>query len=325
MLNNPSEAENFFQIPELGLGAAQLGNLGRAMSDAEGEQLIESAWNQGYRYFDTAPHYGLGLSEERLGRALRKHPRSEFFLSTKVGRIIVENKDRSFSADNQGFDVNTSKHRVWDFSRDGIHRSVEESLNRLGTDKIDLLLLHDPDDFFEQASTEGISALIELRDQGVVKYVGAGMNFTAPLVELIRRADVDLVMCAGRITLLDSDAEKALIPLALERKVGIIAAGVYNSGILGKNWPDDSSSFHYGTASSEVIERARKIARVCETFGVSLPEAAVAFVKKNPAVVSIVLGAREAKQSDQNILRHSKTIDPELWAELQEQGLLPFS
>ena len=320
--NSPQRSDKKKSIPELGLGAAQLGNLGRAITDEQGAALVEDAWKQGYRYFDTAPHYGLGLSEQRLGAALGKYDRSDYFISTKVGRLLVENDDNSLTADDQGFAVSSSKKRVWDFSRDGILRSVEASLSRLDMDSVDLLLLHDPDDHFEQASTEGIAALIELREQGVVTYVGAGMNFSKPLAELISRADINFVMCAGRLTLLDNEAEREVVPVALERGVGIIAAGVYNSGILGKRWPDQKSSFHYGAAPEDVLSRARQIAKVCERFGVELPDAAVAFVKQNPAVASVVLGARDGTQSLENFNRHAKEVDPKLWGDLKLAGLI---
>ena len=177
------------ELTELGLGAAQLGNLYRETTEEEVAETIDTAWDAGIRYFDTAPHYGVGLSERRLGAGLRTRPRDEYVTSTKVGRLLVPSPDTAHERDGHGFDVPADPVRQWDFSRDGILRSVEESLERTGLDRFDILYLHDPDDHFEQASTEGIGALIELREQGVVRAVGAGMNHAAPLAELIRRAD----------------------------------------------------------------------------------------------------------------------------------------
>src|SRR6478752_5839065 len=225
------------ELTQLGLGAAQLGNLYRVTSPGEARETVDGAWDAGIRYFDTAPHYGVGLSERRLGESLRLRPRDEFVISTKVGRILVPSPETAGETDGQGFAVPADPRRVWDFSRDGILRSVEDSLRRTGLDRFDILYLHDPDDHFEQASTEGIGALIELREQGVVTAVGAGMNHAGPLAELIRRADVDVVMCAGRFTLLDDEALADLLPLATKRGVDVVAAAVYNSGLLSTPRP----------------------------------------------------------------------------------------
>ena len=309
-------------LPSLGLGCAQLGNLGRVMSDQDSELIVAAAWDQGLRYFDTAPHYGLGLSEIRLGKALKRYNRDDYEISTKVGRLLVEDPNGEIRLDDQGFAVETSKRRIWDFSRDGIFRSVEESLKRLDLDRIDTLLLHDPDDHFEQASTEGIAALIELREQKVVSKVGAGMNAAAPLAELIRRADVDVVMCAGRLTLLEHDALEELVPLANEQNVGILAAGVFNSGILGSNRASANSNYGYAAAQEKLINKANHIAQICEAHGVDLPTAAVAYAKKNVAVSSVVLGARNPEQVRQNSERFNSNVPDDLWIELQSVKLV---
>lgn len=309
-------------ISKLGLGTAQLGNLYRETSDEESRETINKAWEEGIRYFDTAPHYGLGLSESRVGEALRQRVRNEFVISTKVGRLLIPTPANAKNKDDQGFDVPARFRRDWDFSRDGIFRSVEESLNRTGLDHFDILYLHDPDDYFEQASTEGISALIELREQGVVKAVGAGMNYAAPLAELIRRADIDLVMCAGRFTLLDSSALDDLLPTALNSGVGVIAAGVYNSGLLSSNKPSNTSHFDYKPAPQRLIERALRISEVCQEYGVSLPEAAIAYVMGHPAVLSVVLGARGIDQVAQNAKNSTTKLPDELWGALVSEGLI---
>ncbi len=311
------------ELSELGLGAAQFGNLYRETTDDEVAGAVDAAWDAGIRYFDTAPHYGLGLSERRLGALLSSRPRDEFVVSSKVGRILEPSPENADRQDDQGFAVPAATRRVWDFSRDGILRSFEATLERTGLDRIDVLYLHDPDDHFEQASTEAIDALIELRDQGAIKAIGAGMNHAAPLAELIRRADVDQVMVAGRYTLLDHSAFDDLLPLALERAVAVVVAGVYNSGILAKDRPTKSANFNYETAPAALVDRAIAIADICEVHGVSLPEAAMGFAFLHPAVASVVVGARDAAQVTSNIDRYAATIPPELWSDLHTAGFLP--
>jgi D-threo-aldose 1-dehydrogenase len=310
-------------LTSLGLGLAQFGNLYREVTDAEAEGAFDAAWNAGVRYYDTAPHYGLGLSERRVGTMLRGKPRDEFVVSTKVGRLLVPTPENAGRQDDQGFAVPAATRRVFDFSRDGILRSVEASLERTGLDRLDILYLHDPDDHFEQASTEGIGALIELREQGVVRAVGAGMNHSAPLAELIRRADVDLVMVAGRYTLLDQSAATDLLPLALERGVGVVVAGVYNSGLLGTARPAAGAKFDYEDAPAHLIARVNAIADICERHGVILPAAAIGYVLRHPAVVSVVVGARDTSQVDDAVARHATTIPEALWADLAAAGLVP--
>lgn len=309
-------------ITELGLGAAQFGNLFRETTDEQAASAVDAAWSAGIRYFDTAPHYGLGLSERRLGALLQQRPRDEFVISTKVGRILEPTPQNAHLMDSE-FEVPAATERRWDFSRDGILRSVEESLQRTGLDRLDILYLHDPDDFWEQASTEGINTLIELREQGVVNAVGAGMNHAAPLAELIRKADVDIVMVAGRMTLLEHDALDELLPIALERNVGVVAVGVYNSGILAKDRPTAGAKFNYADAPAELVDRANALADICERHGVSLPVAAVAFPLLHPAVTSVVLGARDAGQVTSNVERYASSVPAELWAELHTAGLIP--
>ncbi|WP_396667236.1 aldo/keto reductase [Microbacterium sp. R86528] len=311
------------QLTELGLGAAQLGNLFRVTTEQETVETVDTAWNAGIRYFDTAPHYGLGLSERRLGEQLRSRPRDEYVVSTKVGRLLVPTPETAHLRDTEGYDVPADPTRVWDFSRDGILRSVEASLERTGLDRFDILYLHDPENHFEQASTEGIGALIELREQGVVSAVGAGMNFAEPLAELIRRADIDLVMCAGRFTLLDDTAVSDLLPLAQERGVGIVVAGVYNSGLLSKPRPAADAMFDYEPAPEPLLARTNAVADICERHGVTLPEAAIAYVFRHPTVVSVVLGARGERQVQSNIERAATEIPDAVWRELADAGLIP--
>ncbi|QEO10875.1 aldo/keto reductase [Protaetiibacter larvae] len=308
-------------ISRLGLGAAQFGNLYRETDLETTRDAVAAAWDAGIRYFDTAPHYGLGLSEERLGEVLRDYPREEYLVSTKVGRLIVPSPETADRQDDQGFAVPADRRREWDFSRDGVWRSLDESLTRLGLDHVDIAYLHDPDDHWEAASTTGVQALVELREQGVVRAIGAGMNQSAMLAEFVRRGELDLVMLAGRLTLLDPDALDELIPLTVQHGVGVIAVGVYNSGILSTDRPTPDAHFNYAPASRELIERAGRIAEVCERHGVSLPAAAVAYPLRAPSVVSVVLGMRTAEQVRENVARATQEIPEELWTELAELGL----
>ncbi|MEU7906481.1 aldo/keto reductase [Actinoplanes sp. NPDC049118] len=309
-------------LTELGMGAAQLGNLYRETTDEASVAAVDAAWRAGIRYFDTAPHYGVGLSERRLGAALAGRPRAEFVVSTKVGRLLVPSPGTAHLRDDQGFAVAADPVRRWDFSRDGVLRSLAGSLDRLGLDRVDIVYLHDPDEHWEQAAGAGMRTLIELRDQGVVGAVGAGMNQAAMLTEFVRRCDVDVVMVAGRYTLLEQPAARELLPLARERGVGVVAAGVYNSGLLSAREVPDGAHYDYGPAPAPLIEKARAIARVCERHGVTLPDAAVRFPLRHPAVVCVLFGARTPQQVDGGAERHAAAIPDGLWAELAEAGLL---
>jgi D-threo-aldose 1-dehydrogenase len=246
-------------------------------------------------------------------------------VSSKVGRLLVPSPETADRIDDAGFAVPASLRRQWDFSRDGILRSVENSLERTGLDHLDILYLHDPDDHLEQALGEGIQTLVELRDQGVVRAVGAGMNQAEALAALIRVADVDLVMLAGRYTLLEQGAANELLPLAAEREVGVVIAGVYNSGLLGSLRPAVDARYDYEQAPADIIERANAIADVCERHGVTLPEAALAFPLLHPAVVSVVVGARDAAQVTSNVERYSTPVPAALWSDLRAASLLPDS
>lgn len=279
-------------LSRLGLGVAQFGNLYRVTTDVEAADAVETAWAGGIRYFDTAPHYGLGLAERRLGALLTRYPRDEFVVSSKVGRLLEPSPQTAHRNDDEGFVVAAATRRVQDFSRDGILRSFEATLERTGLDRIDILYLHDPEAHLEAAATTGAAALIELRDQGAVGAIGVGTNFAETATTLVERADLDLVMIAGRLTLLEQSALAELLPLALDRGVGVVAAGVYNSGLLGSPRPGAGAHYDYGQAPTELIERALAIAAVCERHGVTLPDAALAYPALHPSVASVVVGAR---------------------------------
>ncbi|MEO3926845.1 aldo/keto reductase [Micromonosporaceae bacterium B7E4] len=310
------------RLTELGFGASQGGNLYRATTDEEFATAVDTAWDAGVRYYDTAPHYGLGLSERRLGAALRHRPRDEYVVSTKVGRLLVPTPEDAHRRDPEGFDVTATHRRVWDFSRDGVRRSIEASLDRTGLDRIDVVYLHDPDEHWEQAAAEAVPALVELRDQGVVRAIGAGMNQSAMLARFVRETDVDVVMCAGRYTLLEQGAADDLLPAAANGGVGVVIAGVYNSGLLSRDRPPVDARYDYRQAPPELVERARRIAEVCETYGITLPQAALAFVRRHPAVVSTVVGVRNGSQLTEAVRRSAATVPDEVWDTLAAAGLL---
>lgn len=307
-------------LTEIGLGTAQFGNLGRQTSDAATIEATRVSLDGGIRYFDSAPHYGLGLAERRLGEALRERPRDDHVISTKVGRLLVPSPERAGELDDDGFHVPATYRRAWDFSRDGILRSVDASLERLGVDDVDILYLHDPDDHWNEASTTGIDALVELREQGVTRAIGAGMNQSAMLAEFVRRYDVDVVMLAGRYTLLDQSAGHDLLPIALERGVGVVAAGVYNSGLLARPVVPDVATYDYRTAPAELVARARALAEICGRYGLTLPEVAVRFPLRHPAIVSVVVGARDGAQVADGLERYAVEVPDELWFELESTG-----
>lgn len=310
------------RLTELGFGASAGGNLYRATTDGDFAAAVDTAWNAGVRYYDTAPHYGLGLSERRLGGALRHHPRDEYVVSTKVGRLLVPSPTQAHRRDPEGFDVPASHRRVWDFSRDGVRRSIESSLDRTGFDRFDIVYLHDPDEHWRPAVTEAMPALVELRAQGVVRAIGVGMNRSAMLARFVRETDVDLVMCAGRFTLLEQGAADDLLPAAQSHGVDVVAAGVYNSGLLALDRPPADACYDYQPAPAELVTRARRIAVLCERHGVTLPEAALSFVRRHPAVVSTVVGVRDGPQMAETVRRSVATVPDDLWAALAAAGLL---
>ncbi len=310
-------------LTPLGFGGAPAGNLYRVVPDGDVRAAVDAAWAAGIRYFDTAPHYGLGLSERRLGAALEGRARADFTVSTKVGRVLVPAPELAGTQDPAGFLVPATHRRVWDFSRDGVLRSLEGSLSRLGLDRVDVVYLHDPDEHEEQARHEALPALLDLRDQGVIGAVGVGMNRTAMPTRFVEECDVDLVMCAGRYTLLDQSALTDLLPTALRRGVGIVVAGVYNSGLLATDRPRAGATYDYVPAVAEVLTRAHRIADLCGVHGVTLPQAALAFVRAHPAVVSTVVGMQDADQVAQTAQRAAAVVPHALWADLRSAGLLP--
>jgi D-threo-aldose 1-dehydrogenase len=304
------------------LGAAPIGNLGRVVPDEEWRGAVPAAWDQGVRYFDVAPHYGLGLAERRLGTGLAGRPRGEFIVSTKAGRLLrpaAHPTDR----DDEGFAVPGDHIRVRDYSRDGILRSLEASLTRLGLDRVDIVFVHDPDDHYRQALNESFPALEELRAQKVIRSYGAGMNQSAMLAEFVRHTDLDVVMLAGRYTLLEQGAlDDDLLDLCQERQVSVVAAGVFNSGLLAENRPQGGTTYDYQPAPPHLLARVNRIADVCESHGVPLPAAAAQFPLHHPAVATVCLGARSAAQVTRNAGLFTTGIPGSLWSDLVSAGLL---
>jgi D-threo-aldose 1-dehydrogenase len=306
----------------IGFGAAVIGGLHRWVDEDTALAAVDTAWDLGIRYYDTAPHYGLGLSERRIGKALASRPRSEYTISTKVGRLLVPSPELAGQRDSEGFDVPADFRREWDFSADGVRSSLESSLDRLGVDRVDILFMHDPDDHWQQAVGLAYPALHELRAQGVVTSIGAGMNQWEMLERFVAETEVDTLMLAGRYTLLEQTALDTMLPLCVERNVSIMAAGVFNSGLLAVDRPPADANYNYETAPTELHARAVRIGQICARHGVPLPQAAMAFVAAHPAVSSVVVGARTAEQITRNADLFAKPVPAELWSDLVEAGLL---
>lgn len=308
-------------VTELGFGASVIGNLYRVTEAHVASAALDTAWDAGIRYFDTAPHYGLGLSERRLGAALRDRPREEYVVSSKVGRLLVPNAHPR-GVDDEGFVVRDDLRRQWDFSRDGVLRSLDETLERTGLDRLDIVYLHDPDDHWRQAADEAMPALAELREQCVIGAIGAGMNQSAMLARFLRETAADVVMLAGRYTLLDQSALDDVLPAAQAHGKSVVAVGVFNSGLLSKDRPAEGMKYDYQDAPTDLVRRALAIAEVCERYGTTLPAAAIAFPRTHPAVVNVTLGMRTAEQVRRNVELHARRVPDGLWDELRAQGLI---
>jgi D-threo-aldose 1-dehydrogenase len=303
-------------------GAAGIGNLYGAISDDAATATVEAALAAGVRYFDTAPHYGLGLSERRLGAAIAGFPRADLVLSTKVGRLLVADPAGAGRRDDEGFDVPADMRRVRDYSRDGVLRSLEASMARLGTDRIDIVFVHDPDEHYEAALDGALPALSELRDQGVIGRFGAGMNQSRMLTRFVQHSDLDTVLLAGRYTLLDQSGMDDLLPACQRRGVSVVAAGVFNSGILATERPEPNSYYDYLPADRALVERANRIADVCARHGATLPHVAAWFPTLHPAVTTVCIGARSAAEVARNAALFDQPVPDDVWPELVAAGLL---
>ncbi|ELP67250.1 oxidoreductase, aldo/keto reductase family protein [Streptomyces turgidiscabies Car8] len=309
------------EITGLAFGAAAIGNLFTEVTEEQAHDAVSAAWDAGIRYFDTAPHYGIGLSERRLGAALREHPRSAYTISTKVGRRLEPAGTPAGDDLANGFAVPATHTRVWDFSADGVRRTLEASLERLGVDHIDVVYLHDPDDHAEQAFREAYPALEKLRSEGVVRAIGAGMNQAEMLTRFVRDTDVDVVLCAGRYTLLDRSALTELLPAAVERGTSVVIGGAFNSGLLAD--PRPGATYDYATVSGELLDRALRMKAVAERHGITLRAAALAFCAAHPAVAGVLVGTRSAAEVRDCAEQFAVSVPQAFWQELRDTGLLP--
>ena len=284
---------------KLGLGTSPLGGLFEAVSEDTARATVDRAWEMGVRYFDTAPLYGSGLAEERLGAALASRPREEYSISTKVGRVLTpgEPSPHFVGAPPLG--------TVFDYTPDGIRRSLAGSLERLGLDRVDIVLLHDPEEHMDETrrATDAV--------RGLAEWVGVGTNLVSTAVGLVTRGEVDVVLLAGRYTLLDRSAEAELLPLCAERGVPVLAAGVFNSGVLA-----GGSTFHYESAPEEILSRRSALEATCARYDVPLPAAALQFPLRHPAVVSVVVGARSPEEIDEDARLLEFPVPDELWSEI---------
>jgi len=303
----PLGGKNALQITNFGLGTAPIGSR-EAVRDADADATVQRAYELGIRLFDSAPLYGSGEAELRLGRALRGIDRDSYVISTKIGRV--------FNADRSSF--------VYDYSYDGVMRSLEGSLQRLNTDRVDVVLVHDPDadkvDHEQDALNGAFPTLQDLRSQGVIKAVGAGMNQWQMEQRFAEQADPDVFLLAGRYTLLEQSS-LGFLNLCAEKGIGLFLGGVYNSGILATG-PQAEAKYNYRNAPAEIMEKARKIQAVCTRYGVPLNVAALHFAQAHAAVSSLVVGAVKPSEVEANIEALSREVPPELWQELQETGLI---
>ncbi|MCE9648464.1 MAG: aldo/keto reductase [Parvibaculum sp.] len=315
-------------LTALGFGAAPIGNLYRALTDAEVDALLQSAWDTGLRYFDTAPLYGFGLSEKRLGRFLRTKPRNEFVISTKVGRLLKPNagwhEQRAAFIDAAPFEP------VFDYSHDGVMRSVEESLARLGLDTIDIALMHDigaathgadHPAVMKTAMDGGYRALNRLRGDGRLGAIGIGANEWQVCAQAMNHGQWDAFLIAGRYTLLEQEPLDGFFPLCAKAGVGIVIGGAFNSGILATG-AVEGAHFNYGDAPPEVVERVRRLDAICKAHGVPLPAAALQFPRAHPLVATVIPGVATASELASALDWSARAIPPALWSDLKSEGLL---
>jgi D-threo-aldose 1-dehydrogenase len=309
----------------LGLGTAPLGNLFTRVTDAQAEETLSAAWEAGVRYFDTAPLYGAGLSELRLGQSLARYPRDAFVVSTKVGRLLIP--DASVPEVQHGY-VGGLPFRVeYDYSADGVRRSIDASLMRLGLDRIDIVYIHDiardthGDDWLRQyaIAVEGaMHALSRLRDEGVIGAWGLGVNRVEPCLRALRDADPDIFLLAGRYTLLDTSALDELIPVCDTRGVRLVIGGPYNSGLLA-----GGTTFEYADAPAQMVRKRNQLISYCERFGIDLKAAALQFCKAPGPVASVIAGARNAGEVRENCALMTASIPSDFWGALKRDGLIP--
>jgi len=306
-------------VTRIVFGGAPIGGLFAPVSDDAAQATLEAAWSAGIRAFDTAPHYGVGLSEHRLGSFLKGRPRDEFVLSTKVGRLLVPTAANVDGA--EGFYGTPQLTRVRDYSRDGVFASVEASMERLGVDRIDVALVHDPDDYPRDALEGAFPALAELRAEGIVGAIGVGMNQARMLEWFVAHADVDCVLVAGRYSLLDQSSADALLPACRDRGVGVLVGGVFNSGILAAAQAAPAT-YDYQPAPAHIVARAAAIRAVCARYGLPLAAVALHFSLRHPAVTAAVVGARSPAEITEDVGYLSTSVPADLLGELASRGLI---
>jgi D-threo-aldose 1-dehydrogenase len=311
-------------VTALGFGATAIGGMYTEVSDDAALDTVAAAWAAGLRYFDAAPQYGRGNGEVRLGRGLAEYRREDYVLSSKVGRLLRADAPPhpdDFDSTGRPYDAGAPDvATVYDYSRDGVLRSIEESLTRLGTDRLDIVLVHDPDDYVDEALATALPTLIELRDQKVVTAIGAGMNQTAALERFACESDPDMFLLAGRYTLLEQTALQSFLPLCAQRGVAVVAGGVFNSGLLADVGP--GARYNYDPAPPDLIARAQRLAAVCQRHDVPLKAAALQFPAAHPVVVAVLTGARSRDEITENAALFDLPIPDDLWQELRAEQLL---
>ncbi len=319
------------QITELGFGAAPLGNLYRPMTEKDARATLDAGWSVGCRYYDTAPLYGLGLSETRINGFLRAKPRGSYLISTKVGRLLDLCAPKDRTRLNFFFETPSRRER-FDYSYDGVMRSLEFSLERLGLDHIDIVYAHDVDIWthgsreaanacIKQFMDGGYKALVKLRDSGAIKAIGAGINEWEIAEQLARAGDFDIFLLAGRYTLLEQEALTSFLPYCIEKKIGVVIGGPFNSGILATG-PKPGARYNYAPAPPAILERVSAIEAICKAHGVKLAEAAVRFPLSHPAILSVIPGAQKPREVTRNAEMIDAKIPPALWRDLKSAKLL---
>jgi D-threo-aldose 1-dehydrogenase len=299
-------------VTKIGLGCAPFGNLFTEVSDEDVQATVDTAWEGGVRFFDTAPLYGHGLSEIRLGKALAKYPREQYVLASKVGRLLREPVNKISPTI---FKNVPDLEPIFDYGSKAVLTSIDESLDRLNVDYLDIVHVHDPDDHEDWAITEAFPRLIQLRDEGVIKAVGCGMNQTKSLTRFVNEVDLDCLLLAGRYTVLDHASGADLLQLCFEKNVGVVLGGIFNSGLLAD--PDKNKTFDYVDATPEILQKANAIAELARSHGFSLPHVAVQFGLRNTSVASIVIGARTAREIGEDLLYATQEIPTTFWDDLQ--------
>ncbi len=296
------------RVGRLGMGTAPIGNLYGAVAEKQAIETVQRSFELGIRYFDTAPLYGSGISERRLGQALQGVPRDQFVLQTKVGRLVRADGSIYF-----------------DYSRDGVLRCLEESLNRLQMDRVDILLVHDPDtnrekEDFPQALNEAFPALIELREQGVIGALGAGMNQWEMEWEFAKHSDPDIFLLAGRYTLLEQTS-LAFLDYCQQRQISVVLGGVYNSGILVTG-PTPGAKYNYADAPQPILEKTRQLKAITDRYGVPLHVAAQHFARSHPAITGLIIGTLQPSEADDNRDIWHAEIPAQMWADIRAAGLV---